>query len=58
MLEMPKMIQTWKEVCFFPPSRVVVLMLISNYREVMVVDGRSGRNKQRRDESRMVGLAA
>jgi hypothetical protein len=33
-------------------------MLISNYREVMVVDGRSGQNKQRRDESRMVGLAA
>jgi hypothetical protein len=47
MLDMPQMIQTWKEVRFPYASENLDEMLIHNCRGVMVVDGRNGRNKQR-----------
>lgn len=45
MLEMPQMIQTWKEVCFPMATHVQDRLLILDCREVMVVDGRSGQNR-------------
>lgn len=47
MLNMPQMIQTWKEVSFPYVSEDMNEMLIHDYRGVMVVDGRNGRNKPR-----------
>jgi hypothetical protein len=47
MLDMPQMIQTWKEVRFSYLSEDVDEMLIPDCRGVMVVDGRNGRNKLR-----------
>lgn len=45
MLEMPQMIQTWKEVSIFPSLEQHT---VADYlcREVTAVDGRSGRNRR------------
>lgn len=43
MLQMPQMIQTWKEVCISGLGMSTVTN--TGYREVTDVDGRNGRNK-------------
>jgi hypothetical protein len=43
MLDMPQMIQTWKEVSYLVNGSMDAAN--NEYRGVMVVDGRSGRNK-------------
>ena len=50
MLEMPSMIQEWKEVCHLFLLHGFCGMLILDIRKDMVVDGRSGRNKLYIDE--------
>jgi hypothetical protein len=50
MLEMPQMIQTWKEVCFNATLGSSYRSLTLNDREDMVVDGRSGPNRWSHDE--------
>jgi hypothetical protein len=44
MLEMPQMIQTWKEVCCVTACNFYSLLTIY-YSKGMGVDGRNGRNK-------------
>ena len=44
MLEMPQMIQTWKEVIVFELFRELWQTLTKNYREGTAEDGKNGRN--------------